>query len=144
MRSAPPASCHPTLFQEDRTIPRTSHDNNLPTVPIEREPQSSTDALLVDSDEMLAHMWQTSRAISIRTQVTVRCRAIAKCVWREWRNLLRLHDGQWILPGDLLAALSHSFEQTVVDYGWVSHWRELPPAFTQIMKKTAQAVTDFS
>lgn len=144
-RCTTPVSSQASSATEDKAAYEIYRHNGCqtPTTDHERESAASrAGALFVESEEMLARMYQASIVIAASTRVPLRCRAIAKCVWREWRNLLRLHDGQWILAEDLFDALSRSFEDTVVDYGWAQHWSELPQAFVEVLKETAEVITN--
>lgn len=106
-------------------------------------PSSSRKQLItVDAEDMLSKMWHTSAHITESMQITIRCRAITKCAWREWRELLEANDGRDLYAEDLLKALSRTFERMVVEYGWVEDWRLLPEPFIQMMKKTAKAAME--
>lgn len=93
----------------------------------------------VDAEKILADMWLRSQSVSSDVHVPIRCRAIMKCIWREWRDFLHRRHGHWLLAEEVLKALSRSIERTVVEYGWVESWQELPDAFIWILKHTAQA-----
>lgn len=95
--------------------------------------------ITVDAEEMLSKMWQTSSMMADSMQITIRCRAMAKCAWREWREFLEANDGRDLYADDLLKALSRTFERMVCEYGWADDWRLLPEPFIHMMKKTAKA-----
>ncbi|KXT16320.1 hypothetical protein AC579_3744 [Pseudocercospora musae] len=95
--------------------------------------------ITVDAEEMLSKMWQISSMMAESMQITIRCRAMAKCAWREWREFLEANDGRDVYADDLLKALSRNFERMVCEYGWADDWRLLPEPFIHMMKKTAKA-----
>jgi hypothetical protein len=88
---------------------------------------------------MLSAMSRTSGPISETTPIPLRCRAIARCIWKEWREHLQALHGRVLDPAALVRGLIHSFEQTVVDYGWGGTWEDLPDAFVHIIRETARA-----
>lgn len=90
----------------------------------------------------MSNMWQMSQAIAERVEIPLRCRAISKCVWREWREYLMSREGKEMSADELFAALLRRFEQAVVEYGWQQEWRELPEPFISIMRRTAKAAIE--
>lgn len=132
------------MTAEDRAIHEIVRHNGgqIPRSTTEHDAAAArAQVVVVDAEQMLADMWSMSQTASDGVQVPIRCRAIMKCIWREWRDFLHRQDGRWLLAEGLLKALSQSIERTVVDYGWVQSWQELPDAFLRVLKHTAQAAT---
>lgn len=97
--------------------------------------------LHVDAERILSDMSTVSSCAAQDIYLSIRCKAIAKCVWREWREYLRGQDGLLVLAESLRWGLQQSFERTVVEYGWVQDWRELPNAFVDLMERTMATAT---
>ena len=98
--------------------------------------------ITVNAKEQLSRMWQSHESMADDIEIPIRCRAMAKCVWREWREFLQVNDGHKLYAGDLLKSLYSSFEQTIVDYGWETCWRRLPASFIEVMRSTARAAIE--
>lgn len=98
--------------------------------------------ITINAEYQLSKMWQSSDTMADDLEIPIRCRAIAKCVWREWRELLQVNDGRELYAGDLLKSLHSSFEQTIVDYGWETCWQRLPASFIEVMRSTARAAIE--
>ncbi|KAI5370747.1 hypothetical protein Slin15195_G016200 [Septoria linicola] len=96
----------------------------------------------INAKDMLSKMWQTSNTLADSIDIPIRCKAIAKCVWREWRDFLQSSEERLFRVDELLKGLSSKFKQAVVDYGWESDWQNLPQIFIEIMEKTTRAAVE--
>lgn len=111
---------------------------------LEREQQAAEQnvrILCIDSEEILKEMWAANNSFGKDVSVPIRCRAIAKCVWREWEDYLRKRDGSLVMDEELFWGLHANFEKTVIDYGWVKDWRELPADFVDLLERTMAVAT---
>lgn len=96
----------------------------------------------IDAEGQLSKMSRIISSMVDDAAIPLRCRAMAKCVWREWREFLQVNDGQKLYASDLLKSLSSSFEQTIIDYGWATDMRSLPTTFVEVMRRTARAAIE--
>lgn len=98
--------------------------------------EQSVHLVNVDSEEILADMWLVSKASGHDSSMPIRCKAIAKCVWREWEEYLKRMEGSLVMGQELWWGLHRNFERTVVEYGWVEDWTELPVDFVDLLERT--------
>ncbi|KAF2159291.1 hypothetical protein M409DRAFT_30298 [Zasmidium cellare ATCC 36951] len=97
--------------------------------------EQSVHLVHVNSEEILADMWMVSKASGQDAYLSIRCKAIAKCVWREWEEYLRRMEGSLLMGQELWWGLHRNFERTVVEYGWVEDWMELPGEFVELLER---------
>lgn len=98
--------------------------------------EQSVHLVHVDSEEILADMWLASKASSQNYSMPIRCKAVSKCVWREWEEYLKRMEGSLVMGQELWWGLHRNFERTVVEYGWVEDWTELPSDFVDLLERT--------
>ncbi|KAM3415673.1 hypothetical protein BST61_g9192 [Cercospora zeina] len=110
-------------------------DNDFATLP-----NTAPTLIIVDAEPLLTKIRHTESALSQEFPISVRCRAISKCVWREWRELLYNFQGLEMSTEDLIQALTSTFEKSVIDYGWETDWRELDEGFVKVMQMIAESV----
>lgn len=94
----------------------------------------------VDTEKMLSHLRHMKNSIANDPTIPRRCKAAAKCVWREWQESLASNEGRHLCTDDLLEMLLKTFETTIVDYGWASDWRKMPDAFVEAIEQASRAV----
>lgn len=104
--------------------------------------RGSHQLIAVDANVMLAKMQERCSSNPETATLPIRCRAITKCVWREWGEFLEQHHGRIFYADSLLKALSRNFERTIVEYGWCTDWRELPESYIQAMAHVARATLE--
>ncbi|KAF2212481.1 hypothetical protein CERZMDRAFT_97747 [Cercospora zeae-maydis SCOH1-5] len=103
-------------------------------------PTTTTTLVIVDAEAFLTKLHQTETLLSKEYPVSIRCRAISKCVWREWRGLLYKLQESEMSTDELIHALVSTFEKSIVDYGWETNWTELDEGFVKVMQKIAESV----
>ncbi|KAK4507334.1 hypothetical protein PRZ48_001069 [Zasmidium cellare] len=89
----------------------------------------------INSQEILDDMWMAKKESGQDAFLPIRCKAISKCVWREWEDYLRRMEGSLIMGQELWWGLHRNFERTVVEYGWVEDWTELPGDFVEGLER---------
>lgn len=136
----PPFHAQPPSRAVSMPLPLPLPNNGLYSSHSERNRNGRL--VTVNAEDQLSKMWQSSNSMTDDIEIPIRCRAIAKCVWREWREFLQGNDGRELYAGDLLKSLYSSFEQTIIDYGWESCWQCLPANFIEVMRSTARAAIE--
>lgn len=115
---------------------RPIQDRHPPPVP-------TITTITVNAEDLLGTMYQMETKLLSKEDVPplpIRCRAMSKCVWREWRELLHAYQGHEMTIEALIQALIASFQKTVVDYGWATDWKNLDESFVKVVQRIAWSV----